>query len=351
MRVDDFDFNLPESAIALEPARPRDSARMLHIKDNAFVDKTIRDLPNILRDGDLLIVNDTKVIPAQLKGMRPARDSLGRDVSVDVTLHKNMPSDEGQLWRSFIRPAKRMQVGDHIHFGENFSAKIIARDGAEASLLFDMKPHDFREALLVNGVPPLPPYIARKRGVRACDHEDYQTYFAKAEGSVAAPTAGLHFTDQLIASLAAKNVQIETITLHVGAGTFLPMMVDNTKDHIMHSEWGQITKDQAGRINKVREGGGRAVAVGTTSLRLLESAVDQAGKIQPFSDETDIFITPGYEFRAVDGLITNFHLPRSTLFMLVCAMAGMNTMKGAYDHAVKTGYRFYSYGDACFIEN
>ena len=353
MRVDDFDFNLPESVIALEPARPRDSARLLHVKNSTYIDKKIIELPDLLREGDLLVANNTKVIPAQLKGLRYARNEYGSDVQVDVTLHKDISDGEKideQMWRAFIRPAKRLKVGDVIEFGKDFRANIVEREGAEAVLCFEKSTHRFREGLLEYGAPPLPPYIARKRSLRDQDSDDYQTHFASEEGSVAAPTAGLHFTDRLLAKLKTKTIGVETITLHVGAGTFLPMTVDDTNDHKMHSEWGDITQDQADRINAVRANGGRIFAVGTTSLRLLESAVDDAGRIKPFRGETDIFITPGYEFRGIDGLMTNFHLPRSTLFMLVCALSGTETMKAAYAHAINVGYRFYSYGDACLLE-
>ncbi len=357
MRVDNFDFHLPESAIALEPARPRDSARLLHVKKDQYTDNNVVDLMTLLRPGDLLVVNDTKVLPVQLTGMRPAReinnDDSGRhNVSVDVTLHKNMSVDDAtrQIWKAFVRPAKRIRQGDQLIFGSGLKAEVISREGAEATLKFFMNYHKFREGLLKVGAPPLPPYIARKRSLTEHDIDDYQTHFAVEEGSVAAPTAGLHFTNELLENLNAKGVGLETITLHVGAGTFLPVSVDDTKDHQMHSEWGEITLDQAARINKIKKNGGRIVAVGTTSLRLLESATDESGIVQPFCGDTDIFITPGYGFRAVDVLMTNFHLPKSTLFMLVCAFAGTDTMKASYAHAIEMGYRFYSYGDACLLE-
>jgi S-adenosylmethionine:tRNA ribosyltransferase-isomerase len=352
MRVDDFDFELPEENIALKPARPRDSARLLHVRGDGFGDHIVRDLPSLLRPGDLLVVNDTRVIPAQLKGLRPARaDGGGTDpVEIDATLHKRLPSGEGVSWRAFVRPAKRLRDGDQIDFGGRLTAIVEARDGAECMLRFGCEPHEFDVALAEIGAPPLPPYIARKRALTERDSEDYQTVYATEKGSVAAPTAGLHFTDDLMARLKDKGVGFETITLHVGAGTFLPVSVEDTADHKMHAEWGEITPAQAERINEARAKGGRIVAVGTTAMRLLESAADESGVIHPFTAETDIFITPGYRFKAVDVLMTNFHLPRSTLFMLVSAFSGTERMKAAYAHAVATGYRFYSYGDASLLE-
>ncbi len=352
MRVDLFDFDLPPERIALEPVRPRDAARMLHVATDGAHDRGVGDLAELLRPGDMLVLNDTKVIPAQLAGVRPARaEGGGGDVSVDVTLHKRLEDENtGAKWRAFVRPAKRLREGDHISFGDHLSCIVERRDGAEATLLFNRGGAAFDAALAAVGAPPLPPYIARQRAVRAEDAADYQTVFARADGSVAAPTAGLHFTDDLFVALEARGVLRETITLHVGAGTFLPVAADDTSDHIMHSEWGEITQRQAARINAARAAGGRVVAVGTTALRLLESAADDAGEINPFCAETDIFITPGYKFRGVDALMTNFHLPRSTLFMLVCAFAGTKAMKDAYAHAIAAGYRFYSFGDACFLE-
>lgn len=351
MRVDLFDFELPPERIALEPARPRDAARMLHVADGVH-DRSVRDLPEILRPGDMLVLNDTKVIPAQLTGVRPARATGGGgDVRVDVTLHKRLEDRAaGAAWRAFLRPAKRLREGDVISFDGKLSAKVLERDAAEATLLFDHSGGAFDAALAIAGEPPLPPYIARQREAREEDAEDYQTIYARSEGSVAAPTAGLHFTDELFDALDKRGVLLETITLHVGAGTFLPVAVDDTSDHIMHSEWGEITEQQSAQINAARAAGGRIIAVGTTSLRLLESATDQSGEIKAFCAETDIFITPGHKFKATDALLTNFHLPRSTLFMLVCAFAGTKPMKDAYAHAIESGYRFYSFGDACFLE-
>lgn len=356
MRVDEFDFHLPEANIALEPARPRDSARLLHVNGMKTADHIVRDLPGLLRAGDLLVANNTKVIPAQLTGVRPARaHGGGGDVIIDITLHKDETANHNQgnatVWKAFVRPAKRLKEGDALDFGEGvLTATVMQRQDAEALLAFDCLPKDFMAKLMQVGMMPLPPYIARKRAVTQSDREDYQTRYAAIEGSVAAPTAGLHFTPDLMAKLADAGIGFETITLHVGAGTFLPVSVDDTNDHKMHAEWGEITAAQAERINETRRKGERVIAVGTTSLRLLESAATPDNIVHQYCDETDIFITPGYEFRAVDALMTNFHLPRSTLFMLVSAFAGTQAMKAAYAHAIETGYRFYSYGDSSLLE-
>jgi S-adenosylmethionine:tRNA ribosyltransferase-isomerase len=351
MRVDDFDFDLPESAIALAPASPRDSARLLHVDRGACGDFHVGDLPRLLRPGDLLVANDTRVIPAQLSGARAARDGEG-EIPIEATLIKRLVADESSetRWAAFLRPAKRARTGDVIVFGEGFSAEVERRDGAEAILRFAQGAPVFNAMLAKWGATPLPPYIARKRRTTPDDARAYQTIYAAAEGSVAAPTAGLHFTPKLIEALAARDIALEKVTLHVGAGTFLPVTAADTSAHVMHAEQGEITPDAATRINSARRSGRRIVAIGTTSLRLLESAADAAGNIRPFSDETAIFITPGYRFRAVDALMTNFHLPRSTLFMLVCAFAGTEAMKRAYAHALSRGYRFYSYGDASLLE-
>ena len=346
MRVDLFDFELPPERIALQPANPRDAARLLHVTPSGLHDRIIRDLPSLLRPGDLLIANDTKVIPAQLFGERPSRDG-GEPVAIEATLHKDLGANR---WRAFVRPAKRLREGDVIRFGDRLSAAVVARDGAEAELQFDTQGENFFGALDKAGVMPLPPYIARKRPAGDEDKAHYQTMFAEEAGSVAAPTAGLHFTPELVAALKEKGVSQMTITLHVGAGTFLPVTADDTADHKMHSEWGEITETQADAINAARAAGGRIISVGTTSLRLLESAAAEDGTVKPFAAETNIFITPGYRFKAVDMLLTNFHLPRSTLFMLVCAFAGTEAMKAAYAHAIESEYRFYSYGDACLLE-
>jgi S-adenosylmethionine:tRNA ribosyltransferase-isomerase len=350
MRVDAFDFDLPEDRIALFPASPRDAARLLHVRGDALNDRIVRDLPSLLRPGDLLVLNDTRVIPAQLAGERARRTGDGAAVAVDVTLLKRLSDAGGARWRAFARPAKRLKARDIVIFAEGFQAEVEARDEAEATLRFNAGGADFDRLLAMHGAPPLPPYIARKRAVTADDAQRYQTIYALESGSVAAPTAGLHFTPSLFDSLKAAGVATETITLHVGAGTFLPVTAEDVRDHKMHAEWGEVTQAQADRINAVRAKGGRIVAVGTTSLRLLESAADEEGTVRAFEEETSIFITPGYRFRTVDVLMTNFHLPRSTLFMLVCAFAGTAAIKRAYAHAIDARYRFYSYGDACLLE-
>ncbi len=346
MLAADFDFYLPDERIALHPASPRDAAKMLHCIGEIFSDRTVRDLPGLLRPGDLLVVNDSRVIPAQLRGARPER-SGGAAIIIDATLHKRLGDD---LWRAFVRPAKRVRAGDAVDFGAGLFAIVEAREDSEALLRFNLSGEAFDAALAQTGRPPLPPYIARRREPSLTDAADYQTVYADRAGSVAAPTAGLHFTPDLLARLDAAGIGLETVTLHVGAGTFLPVTADDINDHIMHAEWGEITAAQALRINAVRANGGRIVAVGTTALRLLETAADPNGAVRPFSSETSIFITPGYRFRVVDVLMTNFHLPRSTLFMLVCAFSGVEAMQRAYAHAIATGYRFYSFGDACLLE-
>jgi S-adenosylmethionine:tRNA ribosyltransferase-isomerase len=339
MRVDLFDFDLPPDRIALRPARPRDSARMLLIEGDRVADRQVLDLPAILRRGDVLIFNDTRVIPAQLEGRRG-------EASVGATLHKR----EGlRSWWAFVRNAKRVRDGDLIEFGEGVKASAVARDEDGAMLLHFHGEEPVELLLERAGQMPLPPYIASKRGTDQADRDDYQTIFAREAGAVAAPTAALHFTDRLIEALDERGVKRETLTLHVGAGTFLPVKAEDTANHRMHSEWGRIDSDAASRLNEARASGGRLIAVGTTSLRLLESATDENGLIRPFDGETAIFITPGYRFRAVDGLMTNFHLPKSTLFMLVSALMGLETMKAAYAHAIGGGYRFYSYGDASLL--
>jgi S-adenosylmethionine:tRNA ribosyltransferase-isomerase len=345
MKLADFDFYLPDDRIALRPANPRDSARMLVVAPGQpFRDLIVRDLPGELRAGDVLVVNDTRVIPARLKGERTRGESR---VKVEATLHRETAPDR---WTAFMRPGKRLAVGDVVTFGAGLSARIVAKgEGGEVSLMFDRRGPDLMAAIAEAGEMPLPPYIAAKRGEDARDREDYQTVYAHEEGSVAAPTAGLHFTPELMARLEVLGVRIERVTLHVGAGTFLPVKVDNIADHRMHAEWGDIDEATADRLNSARAAGGRIICVGTTSLRLLESAVDEAGMIRPFQDETAIFITPGYRFRAADGLMTNFHLPKSTLVMLVSAFAGVDTMRGAYAHAIADGYRFYSYGDSSLL--
>ncbi|WP_279479444.1 tRNA preQ1(34) S-adenosylmethionine ribosyltransferase-isomerase QueA [Aureimonas sp. SK2] len=356
MQVDLFDFELPEERIALRPALPRESAKLLRVAaDGPFEDRRVGDLPALLRDGDVLVFNDTKVIPAQLTGERLRTGSDGATrVAVDATLHMRVALDR---WKAFMRPGKRIKVGDRIEFaspgegGTMLSAEVAEKgEGGEVDLRFAASGPDLDAAIAAVGRLPLPPYIASKRAVDAADLEDYQTVFAREEGAVAAPTAGLHFTPELLAALLARGTAQEYVTLHVGAGTFLPVKADDTSQHRMHSEIGVVTADAARRLQAARDEGRRIVAVGTTSLRLLESAARKTGRIEPFADATDIFITPGYAFRAVDALMTNFHLPRSTLFMLVSAFSGLDRMRSAYAHAIAEGYRFYSYGDACLLE-
>ena len=339
MRVDLFDFDLPPDRIALRPASPRDSARLLLIEGSRLEDWIVADLPKLLSPGDVLVFNDTRVIPAQLEGRRG-------EARIGATLHKR----EGpRAWRAFVRNAKRVRDGDRIDFGSGVAA-VAGERGADGSILLAFQGEEPVELLLERaGRMPLPPYIAGKRGADERDADDYQTMFAREKGAVAAPTAALHFTPRLMEALAAAGIAHETLTLHVGAGTFLPVKAEDTSEHVMHSEWGRIGAATAGRLNAVRSSGGRIVAVGTTSLRLLESAADGEGRVRPFEGDTDIFITPGYRFRCVGGLLTNFHLPRSTLFMLVSALMGRETMQAAYAHAIAEGYRFYSYGDATLL--
>ncbi|HTG63186.1 MAG TPA: tRNA preQ1(34) S-adenosylmethionine ribosyltransferase-isomerase QueA [Sphingomicrobium sp.] len=339
MRVDLFDFDLPADRIALRPVRPRDAARMLLVEGERISDGQVLDLPSILRPGDVLVFNDTRVIPAQLEGRRG-------DASIGATLHKREGLRE---WWAFVRNAKRVRDGDLIEFGGGVRASAVRRDEAGAILLAFHGEEPVEVLLERAGRMPLPPYIASKREADAIDREDYQTIFAREKGAVAAPTAALHFTDRLLAMLDERGVRRETLTLHVGAGTFLPVKADDTADHKMHSEWGRIDQATAERLNRARAEGGRLIAVGTTSLRLLESAATDDGCVKPFEGDTAIFITPGYRFRAVDGLMTNFHLPKSTLFMLVSALMGLDVMKSAYEHAIAEKYRFYSYGDASLL--
>ncbi len=340
MRVDLFDFDLPNERIALRPARPRDAARMLVVgKDDFFADRRVRDLPDLLEPGDVLVFNDTRVIPAQLEGRRG-------EAKIGATLHKRI---DLRRWQAFVRNAKRLRPGDLAEFGGGVTA-VAEERLPDGSFVLAFKGEESVEVLLERaGTMPLPPYIAGKRPTDAQDHEDYQTLFAKEDGAVAAPTAALHFTDRLMAGLAERGIVTETLTLHVGAGTFLPVKAEDTDDHQMHSEWGRIEPETADRLNAARAKGGRIIAVGTTSLRLLESATGEDGVIRPFAGDTDIFITPGYEFRAIDGLMTNFHLPKSTLFMLVSALMGTETMQSAYAHAIGEEYRFYSYGDSSLL--
>ena len=340
MKVDLFDFELPQSCIAQHPANPRDSARMLVVDDHALNDKTVLDLAQFLQPGDICVFNDTRVIPARLTGKRG-------EAGMEVTLHKQ---DSANTWRAFARPAKKLKIDDRIDFDDGFCATVLEKGlGGEVTLAFNVEGDALLGALEAQGAMPLPPYIKRAKGGQVEDQADYQTLFADRPGAVAAPTAGLHFTDRLLKSIEDRGVKTARVTLHVGAGTFLPIKVDNTVDHIMHSEWGEVSADTAKLINDARAAGGRVVAVGTTSLRLLESAAGDDGVLHPFMGDTAIFITPGYRFKIVDVLLSNFHLPRSTLFMLVSAFAGLKRMQGAYEHAIKSGYRFYSYGDACLL--
>lgn len=340
MRVDAFDFELPPERIALRPARPRDSARMLRVDGGGVLtDLVMTDLPAQLQAGDVLVFNDTRVIPAQLEGTRGA-------ARIGATLHKRI---DLRRWQAFVRNAKRLHESDSIDFGEGVSAVAEARH-PDGSWTLHFPGDEPVEVLLERaGRMPLPPYIAGKRPFDADDRADYQTMFAARDGAVAAPTAALHFTPGLIEALAQAGVRHETLTLHVGAGTFLPVKAEDTTEHAMHAEWGRIDAATADRLNAVRAAGGRIVAVGTTSLRLLESATAADKVIRPFEGDTAIFITPGYRFNAIDGLLTNFHLPRSTLFMLVSALMGLETMQAAYAHAIATGYRFYSYGDGSLL--
>ncbi|WP_105430389.1 tRNA preQ1(34) S-adenosylmethionine ribosyltransferase-isomerase QueA [Neorhizobium sp. T6_25] len=356
MRVDLFDFDLPEKNIALRPASPRDSARLLVVRPEGqpvLADHRVSDLPGFLKPGDALVFNDTKVIPAQLEGIRHREGAGGQQVS--ATLHMRVAPDR---WKAFAKPGKRIKTGDRIEFGHGGNACLIGSlaatvedkgEGGEVTLRFDLSGPALDEAIMAVGHIPLPPYIAAKRPEDAQDQKDYQTIYAREEGAVAAPTAGLHFTPELFAALDAAGIERHFVTLHVGAGTFLPVKADDTAEHKMHQEIGHVSAETAARLNAVKRAGGRVVCVGTTSLRLIESAAADDGTVKPWSGATGIFITPGYRFKAVDMLMTNFHLPRSTLFMLVSAFCGLETMRAAYSHAITTGYRFYSYGDSSLL--
>ncbi len=356
MRTDLFDFTLPEDRIALRPVFPRDSARLLVVRPDAaneIEDRTMRDLPGLLREGDALVVNDTKVFPANLHGRRIGRGD--RAPAIAATLIKRL---DGSRWLALARPGKRLAVGDIVRFGsegrvcflDQLDAKVEAKgEGGEVTLAFTFHGAVLDQALAERGDMPLPPYIAGRRAVDEQDRTDYQTMFARAEGSVAAPTAGLHFTESLVQALAAHGINLHRVTLHVGPGTFLPVKAEDTSGHRMQPEWGVVSAETAAALNATRRAGGRIVAVGSTSLRLLESAAAADGTLAAFSGETALFITPGYRFRVVGAMLTNFHLPRSTLFMLVCAFCGLDTMRRAYAHAIDAGYRFYSYGDACLL--
>jgi S-adenosylmethionine:tRNA ribosyltransferase-isomerase len=356
MRTDLFDFDLPEDRIALRPASPRDGARLLVGRPGDRVeceDRIMRDLPDLLRPGDALVVNDTKVFPANLRGRRIGRGE--REPAIAATLTKRL---DGSRWQVLVKPAKRLAVGDVVRFGgegrvcflEQLDATVEAKgEGGEVTLAFAFSGAVLDQALAERGELPLPPYIASRRVVDDMDRADYQTMFAREEASVAAPTAGLHFTDALVQSLRNRGIDLHRVTLHVGPGTFLPVKAEDTSGHVMHAEWGSLSVETAAALNSTKRAGGRIVAVGSTSLRLIESAAAEDGRLAPFSGETALFITPGYRFRAVDVMLTNFHLPRSTLFMLVCAFCGLDVMRRAYAHAVESGYRFYSYGDACLL--
>jgi S-adenosylmethionine:tRNA ribosyltransferase-isomerase len=356
MKTDLFDFDLPADRIALRPVHPRDAARLLVVRPGgapAFEDRGMRDLPEFLQPGDALVVNDSKVVAARLKGRRIGRGTS--EPAIEATLHKRL---DGSRWRAFILGAKKVQVGDTLRFGTEgrvcflgqLDAQVSQKDeGGEVTLSFSFYGPVLDQAIAERGDMPLPPYIASRRAPDEQDKTDYQTLFAHDEGSVAAPTAGLHFTDDLLARLTARGVALHKVTLHVGAGTFLPVKTDEVESHQIHAEFGVVPAEVAEALNEVRKKGGRIVAVGSTALRLLESAAGEDGKLRAFCGETAIFITPGYRFRAVDLMLTNFHLPRSTLFILVAAFSGLEVMKRAYAHAIKAGYRFYSYGDACLL--
>ncbi len=346
MRVSGFDFTLPPELIALRPAQPRDSARLLVIREGslAFEEASIRDLPEFLAPEDVCVFNDTRVIHARLFGVRHARGK-SPDADIEITLHKR---ENAGSWAAFAKPGRKLQLGDVIGFAENFSAVVDAKhESGEVLLRFSVASAALDQAIASHGVTPLPPYIAARRAADMRDQSDYQTMFARYDGAVAAPTAGLHFTPDLMASLDARGVKQAQVTLHVGAGTFLPVKAEDTTDHVMHAEWGSILPATADAINLARSQGGRVVSIGTTSLRTLESA--SAPGLAAWQGDTQIFITPGYQFRTVDILLTNFHLPRSTLFMLVCAFCGLETMRAAYAHAIDNKFRFYSYGDACLL--
>jgi S-adenosylmethionine:tRNA ribosyltransferase-isomerase len=356
MRTELFDFVLPEDRIALRPASPRDSARLLVVRPQeaaALADRTVRDLPDLLRAGDALVVNDTKVIPASLHGRRIGRGD--HEPAIAANLIKRL---DGSRWSALAKPGKRLAVGDVVRFGsagrvcflDQLDAAVEAKgEGGEVTFAFAFHGAVLDQALAERGDMPLPPYIAGRRPPDEQDRADYQTMFARDEGSVAAPTAGLHFTEAVVQGLGGRGIALHRLTLHVGAGTFLPVKAEDTSGHRMQPEWGSVSAETAAALNAARRAGGRIVAVGSTALRLLESAAAEDGTLSAFSGETALFITPGYRFRAVDAMLTNFHLPRSTLFMLVCAFCGLEVMQRAYGHAIESGYRFYSYGDACLL--
>ncbi|MBM9595369.1 tRNA preQ1(34) S-adenosylmethionine ribosyltransferase-isomerase QueA [Roseitranquillus sediminis] len=346
MRLSDFDFDLPDKLIAVRPARPRSSARMLIVDPAGLTDAVVSDLGAFLRPGDRLVLNDTRVIPARLDGLRRRAGAEGPSVArVEATL---LAPDPDGGWRALLKPLRKVRDGEQIEFGSGLTAVMAGRDGAEARLLFDLEGEAFDRALAKAGAMPLPPYIAARRAADAADREDYQTIWARRAGAVAAPTASLHFDDSLLASLEARGVSFTHVTLHVGAGTFLPVKVDDVRDHRMHAEWGEVSETAADEIAATRAAGGRVIPVGTTALRLIETAA-RDGTIGPFRGDTDIFITPGFRFRVTDGLMTNFHLPKSTLMMLVSALMGVERMREVYAHAIAQRYRFFSYGDASLL--
>jgi S-adenosylmethionine:tRNA ribosyltransferase-isomerase len=347
MRVDLFDYDLPEERIALRPVSPRDAARLLVVREDGTREHgRVRDLPDLLRAGDALVINDTKVIPARFLARRGPRDEFGAGASIEITLHKRIAPDR---FLAFVRPAKRLKPVDRLELAPGLSATVLTRNEGEIELAFDVAGAALDQAIATKGAMPLPPYIASRREPDALDHSDYQTIFAAEPGSVAAPTAGLHFTDELFARLVAKGITLHHVTLNVGAGTFLPVTADDTSGHKMHAELATLSGETASVLNETRASGGRIVAVGTTALRTLETAAGDDGFLHAFSGETSLFITPGDRFKAVDVLLTNFHLPRSTLFMLVCAFSGTEVMQAAYKEAIAERYRFYSYGDACLL--
>jgi S-adenosylmethionine:tRNA ribosyltransferase-isomerase len=347
MLVDDFDFDLPEALIALRPMVPRDQARLLVSVQGQINDKIVADLPAQLRRGDVLIFNDTRTIPASLKAHRPSRQQGAPPLNADINLHQRTAAD---TWRAFGRPGKRLAIGETLIFAGGLTANITAKgEGGDLTLLFDRSGPALDQAIAMAGVMPLPPYIARKRAIDARDNADYQTIYARHDGSVATPTAGLHFTEALLAHLDEAGIERHHVTLHVGAGTFLPVKVDAIADHVMHAESYHVGEATADAINQAKRQGRRVIAVGTTSLRTLESVVDESGAVKAGSGDTSIFITPGHRFKVVDGLMTNFHLPRSTLLMLVASLIGYEAMRAVYRHAIEQGYRFYSYGDASLL--
>ncbi|MEM6650575.1 MAG: tRNA preQ1(34) S-adenosylmethionine ribosyltransferase-isomerase QueA, partial [Pseudomonadota bacterium] len=348
-----FDYALPEELIALTPVAQRDRSRLLQVGGSKVAHHIFKDVPELLSPGDLLVVNNTKVFPAALTAIRPARQMGGGGyVTIDINLLHPITEEKGEVtWRAFARPAKRLKEGDSLSFQQGLRGEVLRREEGVIDLCFPMQANDFMATLEKIGHMPLPPYIARKRPPAEDDKERYQTVYAKENGSVAAPTAGLHFTKDVFKALEAKGIGLTHVTLHVGAGTFLPVTAEKIEDHKMHSEWGEVTDEVADRINRVKRKGGRIVAVGTTSTRLLETAANPEGQLATFRGETDIFITPGFSFRIVDALITNFHLPKSTLMMLISAFAGTETIRNAYKIAVEEKYRFFSYGDACLLES